>query len=77
MSSGLMQGETCLSNLPADFTDGSQCCHKAQKEESSLFLYRDANTKHNLDLRLKAVTNLFTNKSSKSYSFSLIFLTSK
>lgn len=50
-----MQGETCLSNLPADFTDGLQCCHKAQKEESSLFLYRDANTKHNLDLRLKAV----------------------
>lgn len=55
LSSGLMQGKTRLSNLPADFTDGSQGCHKAQKEESSLFLYRDANTKYNLDLRLKAV----------------------
>lgn len=50
-----MQGKTCLSDLPADFTDGSQDCHKAQKEESCLFLYRDASTKHSLDLRLKAV----------------------
>lgn len=55
LSSGLMQEKTCLSNIPADFTDGSQDCHKAQKEESCLFLYRDASTKHNLDLGLKAV----------------------
>ena len=50
-----MQGETCLSYLPADFTDGSQGCHKAQEEDSYLFLYSDASAKHNLDLRLEVV----------------------
>lgn len=50
-----MQGKTCLSYLPADFTDGSHGCHKAQEEDSCLFLYRDASAKHNLDLRLEDV----------------------
>lgn len=50
-----MQGKTYPSYLPADFTDGSQGCHKAQEEDSCLFLHTNASAKHNLDLRLEVV----------------------